>query len=146
MSKQTVTINNCDFQDNIALSSNIFIDTVASVLVSKTRFRRNLSYTSANGLSIYNAASVSVTDSYFYNNIGYYMSKGGAFSVIASSQILIQNNKFVSNLSGHKGSALHLLNNAAIQILDNHFENNGPVFSIHEARNSPYYLYLTANT
>ena len=74
------------------------------------------------------------------------MSKGGAFSVIASSQILIQNNKFVSNLSGHKGSAINLLNNAAIQILDNHFENNGPVFSIHEARNSPYYLYLTANT
>ena len=45
MTGQTVTISNTMFQSNIGLDGNIFIDNVDQLVITKSKFKENMSYT-----------------------------------------------------------------------------------------------------
>ena len=55
---------------------------------------------------------------------------------------LIQNNKFIENYAGKKGTALLVDSISEVQIIDNIFENNGPTTLAAEREFSPYFKYL----
>ena len=55
---------------------------------------------------------------------------------------LIFKNKFYHNFAGKKGTALLIDSISELQIIDNEFEENGPVTLAKEKEYSPYYKYL----
>lgn len=55
---------------------------------------------------------------------------------------LITKNKFIQNHAGKKGTALFVAGLSELQIVDNIFEENGPVTISKEREFSPYYKYL----
>ena len=55
---------------------------------------------------------------------------------------LITKNKFIKNHAGKKGTALLIESISEVQVIDNEFEENGPVTLSVEKEFSPYYKYL----
>lgn len=55
---------------------------------------------------------------------------------------LIQRNTFSDNMSGQKGTAILTSKINEVQINENEFMNNGPVFGHREIEFSPYYRFL----
>ena len=55
---------------------------------------------------------------------------------------LITKNTFTHNFAGKRGTALLISGISELQIIDNLFEENGPVTLSKEKEFSPYYKYL----